>query len=118
MIQLQEKELLKLAEVTGVPYQNIEKLYAMRIINEALAFDFIIRSDFDKIKKTGKYRSGQIVCRLSQAYCVSENKVRSAVYRKQNRYYYCTKCRKRIPKSMFKRNEGLCDTCKASSIVL
>lgn len=118
MIQLQEKELLKLSELTEVPLQYLEKLYAMRILNEALTCDFIIRSDYEKILKKKIYKPSQIIFRLANKYCVTEGKVRSAIYRKQNRYYYCTKCQKRIPLSMYKRNNGICDTCMANQIEL
>lgn len=116
MIQLTEKEFVKLSEITGIPHHDLQKLYTMGIFNEAVTLDVIIKHDFDVIRKRDKYRPGQIIKRLADYYSVSTNKVTQAIYRKEHRRHYCEQCGKKIKAAIYKRNNGLCDDCVAKSI--
>lgn len=116
MIQLGDKEIHKLSEITGVSHFDLQKLYTMGILHEAHTLEHLLRHEYAKLSRMGKYRPGHIITALSAKYDVSTNKVRSAIYHKRSRYYYCQQCSKRIVKSMFVRNDGLCDSCVIKSI--
>lgn len=116
MIQLTEKEFVKLSDITGIPHHDIQKLYVMGILNEAVTLDHLIKYDFDTIRHQDKYRPGQIITRLADYYAVSKNKVKQAAYRKEHQRHFCEQCGKKIKASEFTRNNGLCDNCVAKSI--
>ena len=116
MIQLQEKEQAKLAEISGASIYDIQKLYAMRVLNERKAVEYIIRWDYHRIRRLGKYKPGMIIQRLASAYDVTTNQIRSAIYNKNEREFCCDKCHKIIPRSQYVKNDGLCDSCKAETI--
>lgn len=117
-IKLSEAEFQKLAEETGVSQYDIEKLYSMGLMKDSVVLEFLIRYDFFKVKRSGKYRTSQIVARIAMFYHVSHYRVLNAIYDKKVPLHYCTECGKLIRKSEFTRNEGLCDTCVAKSIEL
>lgn len=116
MIQLTEKEFVKLSEITGVPHHDLQNLYVMGVLNETAALDHIIKYDFDTIRRKDKYRPGQIITRLADYYSVNKNKVTQAAYSKEKRRHFCQQCGKKIKAAEFTRNGGLCDDCVAKSI--
>lgn len=118
MIELKDDEIKKVAEITGVSYYDIQKLYTMGLLHESNTLDYIVKHDFESIRKMGKYRTSQIVQRICMKYHISKYKVLNAIYKKRNSLYYCTQCDKKIPKSEYVRNDGLCDHCVATSIDL
>ena len=118
MIRLKEQDFEKLTEMTGVSQFDLQKLYAMQLLHDALVLDMLIKYDFKKLGYQDKFRSAHIIARLSEHYGVSEEKVRNAAYSKPKRYYYCEKCDRRIAKRVYLRNQGICDKCAAAAIKL
>lgn len=118
MIELKENDIQKLSEITEIPCHDIQKLYTMGLIHEANALNYLIKHDFDSIKKMGQYRTFHIVRRICNKYHVSKTKVHNAIYQKRSAYFYCGNCDKRIGKSEYVRNNGLCDDCVSMSIDL
>lgn len=116
MIQLGDREIHKLSEITGVSHFDLQKLYSMGILHEERTFEHLIKHDFTNLSKMGKYKPGQIMVALAHKYAVTMNKVRSSIYHKRSRYYYCEQCDKRITKTIFTRNNGLCEECVINSI--
>lgn len=116
MIQLTEKEFVKLSEITGVSHHDLQKLYVMGILNETVTLDHLIKYDFDTIRRKDKYRPGQIITRLADYYTVSKSKIMGAAYRKGHQRHFCQQCGKKVKAAEFTRNNGLCDDCVAKSI--
>lgn len=116
MIRLGEKEIHKLSEITGVSHFDLQKLYTMGVFNESRIFEHLLRYEYHKLTRMGRYRPQHIIMALSAKYDVTPNRVRSAIYHKNSRFYYCDRCSKRIVKSRYVRNNGLCDDCVAKSI--
>lgn len=118
MIKLREKDLQKLSEILQIPYISLEKMSSMNLINDGLAVDQLILHDWRALKRSKKYSTKQVMTALVNEYQVSKSKIESAVYSKRKRIFSCTQCGRRISKSEFIRNEGLCDMCISQSIKL
>lgn len=116
MIRLGDREFSKLSEITGVSDFDLQKLYAMGLLNESLALTHIIKQDFLAIKRMGKYSSSQIAMAVAKKYGVATSRVYNALYKKKSRTYYCERCGKQIPKLIHTKNKGWCDDCVVDSI--
>lgn len=118
MIRLKEHDFEKLAEATGISQFDLQKLYSMQLLNDAIALDLLIKHDFIRLRHKDKFKASHVISRLSEHYAVSQMKVKNAVYSKAKRYFYCEKCDRRIAKRIYVRNNGLCDQCAAAAIEL
>ncbi len=116
MIELSDNELNKLSEALDVPYDAIQKLYSMRMLHEPTTFNVLMKHDFNRLKRMAKYKPGQIITAIAGKYCVSQDRVRNAVYSKAKRQYYCSECGKRISSREYARGDGRCESCVAKSI--
>ncbi len=59
MIKLQEQEIHKLSSITELSPMQIQKLLAMRLIDEDRALDVLILYDFKRVKDVNNTRSGR-----------------------------------------------------------
>lgn len=118
MIKLREKDLEKLSDILQIPYAATEKMSSMNLINDGLAIDLLIIHDWKTLKRSKKYSVKQILPAIMNEYQVSKSKVEAAIYGKRKRVYSCSQCGRRISKSEFARNEGLCDMCISQTIKL
>lgn len=116
MKKIQDKELQKLSQATGVALADIQKLYAYGVIDEVKTIDKLIKVDFRRLKASGKYMIKQIVAALAEEYQVSKTRITSVSYGKKITETVCTKCGRRIGKAEYKRNNGQCDECVIKSI--
>lgn len=115
--QLREKEIQKLAEVTGSSIETIYKLNSMGLINTNQALDTLILNDWKNLRKT-QYPTKQIVSVLSEYYDCSTSKVETIIYKKKKPVFFCKECKTIITKSMYIKNNGLCDCCMNNKIKL
>lgn len=117
-IKLTDTEFRKLSEETGVSQFDIEKLYAMKLMQDSMILNYLIRHDFYAVKRLGRYKPSQIVTRIVMFYHVTRTRVIAALTSHNAASYYCEECGKIIRKCDYLRNEGLCDDCVAKSIEL
>ncbi len=116
MIKLTDELLLELSEALDVPYEIIQKLYSMRMLHEPTTFSVLMKHDYDRLRKMGKYRPGQVILAVANKYHVTTDRVRNAIYSKNRRLYYCEECGKRIPHREYLRGFGKCDDCFVKTI--
>ena len=115
--QLRDKEIEKLAEIIGSPLETIYKLDSMGLINVSQAIDVLILNDWKSLRKT-QYPTKQIVKALSEYYDCSTSKVETIIYKKKKSIFYCKECKTIITKTMYIKNNGLCDCCMNNKIKL
>lgn len=115
--QLRENEIKKLAEATGASLETIYKLNSMGLINISQALDTLILNDWKSLRKT-QYPTKQIVKALSEYYDCSTSKVETIIYKKKKSIFYCKECKTIITKTMYIKNNGLCDCCMNNKIKL
>lgn len=60
MIRLDNNEIEKLSDATGVSVMDLQKLYAMGMLKESAALECLVRYTYGKIKKMGNYTPTQI----------------------------------------------------------
>lgn len=118
MIRLDENDISKLAEATGVSVIDLQKLYVMGLLKESAVIGSLVRYDYNQIKKMGKYTPAQIFFALTSKYQITRYAAQNMVYSKYKSRYYCEKCGIEIGKPKYMRNDGLCDKCVALSIDL
>lgn len=118
MIRLDENEISELAAATGVSVIDLQKLYVMGMLKDSAVIGCLVRYDYNRIKKMGKYTPAQIFFALTEKYKITRYAAQNMVYSKYKNKYYCEKCGIEISKSKYIRNDGLCDKCVALSIDL
>lgn len=118
MIRLDNNEIEKLSDATGVSVMDLQKLYAMGMLKESAALECLVRYTYGKIKKMGNYTPTQIFFMLTNKYKISRYAAENMVYSKHKPKYYCEKCGVEMKKSQYIRNDGLCDKCVALSVDL
>lgn len=118
MIRLGEEEIKQLSKVTGVSTIDLQRLYEMGMLNERNSIACLVRDEYTNIRKMGKYTPAQIFFAITHKYKISDYTARSMVYLKIKPTLYCEKCGAVIRKSVYLRNEGLCDECVAMTIKL
>lgn len=116
MIELKEKEIEKLAAITGSTPLLIKKMIAMNLLHEQRCLNALIAYDMRRLKRQRKYKVGQIIEALSERYNVSSTRVKSAIYFKKRKKYSCTVCQKEISSREYKRGNGKCNKCVAKEI--
>jgi formylmethanofuran dehydrogenase subunit E len=117
-IRLREKDINKLATVLQYPAEMLQELAAKNLLDDTEVRNLLILSDWRQLKKSKKYTTAQIVEALINEYQVSKSKVEFIIYAKKKSQYWCKECEKRIPRSEYQRNGGICDRCVALSIKL
>lgn len=115
-IELTDREFQKLAEQTGISQYDLQKLYSMGLLRDRGVMNVLMRYDYHKISRFGKYTPGQIYSRLAMFYHIPKENIASTIYGTNVSKYFCGECGKLIKKSEFKRNDGICDECVAKSI--
>lgn len=118
MIRLGENEISKLAEATGIGVIDLKKLYSMGLLKENAAIACLVRHDYARLKKMGKYSPSQLFFALTNKYKITRYTAQNMVYPKHKRKYYCEQCGSEIRKHEYCSNGGLCNKCVALSIDL
>lgn len=118
MIRLDNNEIEKLSDATGVSVMDLQKLYAMGMLKESAVMECLVRYTYGSIKKMGNYTPTQIFFMLTNKYKISRYAAQKMVYNKHKTKYYCEKCGIEMKKSKYLRNDGLCDKCVALSVDL
>lgn len=116
--KLRDKDINKLSGVLQCSTEIIQKLESMNMLDTIEARNALILADWRVLKRDKKYRTFQIVEALANEYQVSKSKVEYIIYSKKESQYWCNKCQKRISKSEYQRNSGICDKCIIQSIEL
>lgn len=116
MIQLQQKEIEKLAAITGATAIQINKMIALDLLNSQRCLDALLVYDWRRLKQRGKYKVSQIIEALMERYKVSKWRVEKAIYYKKKKRKYCTECQKEISGREYGRGNGKCDSCVAKEI--
>lgn len=111
MIQLQQKEIEKLATITNLSPLQVSKLIALGILNDNRCLDAILVYDWKRLKRRKQYKVSQIFEALMERYKVSKSRVERAVYYKQRKKKYCEKCQREISNREYNRGNGKCDRC-------
>lgn len=78
MKKIEERELIELANISGISTFELQKLFAMGIIDESRALDYVIHDKYKKIRHMGKYKPAQIIQRLSEEYHLTISQVQAA----------------------------------------
>ena len=118
MIRVGEEELNVLSKATGVSVLDIQKLHSMGLFKDHAILSCMVRYDDGRLKRMGKYTSSQIFFVLTNKYHITKYTPQNMVYPKHRRFFYCDQCGREIRKSVYERNDGLCDQCVALSINL
>lgn len=118
MIRLREKDIERLANFTGVSEADLTKLVSMNLIDHGYAIDRLIQYSYRNLKALKRYTPGQMIKAMMLEYNVSDSKVKNAIYGKKAREHYCSECMKKISATVYRRNNGLCDSCFARHIVI
>lgn len=116
--KLRDKDINKLSSVLQYPSEMVQKLESMNLLDTTEARNFLILADWKALKRERKYKTFQIIEALVNEYQVSKSKVEFIIYAKKKSQYWCEKCQKRVSKSEFIRNNGVCDKCLIQSIEL
>lgn len=116
MIRLRQKDIERLAIITDGSVDYLTKLVSMGLIDHNYAIDQLIKYSYKKLKATRRYTPAQMIEALMREYGASKSKVQNAIYNKRASEHYCSECMKKIPASMSRRNDGLCDSCLAKQI--
>lgn len=116
MIRLRQKDIERLAIITGGPVDYLTKLVSMSLIDHSYAIDQLIKYSYKKLKSEKRYTPVQMIEALMREYGASKSKVQNAIYNKRSSEHYCSECMKKISVSEYKRNDGLCDSCFAKHI--
>lgn len=116
MIQLQQKEIEKLAAITGTTPMQITKMLALDLLNQQRCLDGLLAYDWRRLKQRRKYKVSQIIEALMERYKVGKWRVEKAVYYKKKKKKYCTECQKEISGREYSRGNGKCDSCVAKEI--
>jgi len=116
MIRLRQKDIERLAIITGGEVDYLTKLVSMGYIDHNRVLDGLIKHSYKKLKTAKCYTPGQIIEALMREYGASRSKVQSAIYNKRSNEHFCSECMKKISASVYKRNNGLCDSCFAKHI--
>ncbi|NDV64018.1 hypothetical protein [Bacteroides sp. 224] len=117
-IRLREKDINKLSSILNFSTETLQELEAKNLLDDTEARNLLILNDWRALKKNKKYTTTQIVEALVNEYQVSKTKVETVIYAKKKSQYWCKKCQKRIPKSEYNKNDGVCNRCVALSIKL
>lgn len=118
MIRLRQKDIERLSHLTGIAESDLQKLVSMNLIAHGYAIDQLIRYSYKQLKAKKCYTPAQMTEALMREYGASRSKVQNAMYGKKAKVHYCSECMKRISALMFKRNEGLCDSCLSKRIII
>jgi len=118
MRRLTEKHISKLAVAAGVPEADVMKLHSLGLIDEPRAIDFLIKSDFRRVKARNQYTVKQIVMALKEEYDVPASRVTQAMYSTRRHTNICQCCGREVGKAELRRNNGRCDVCRAKMIKL
>ena len=117
-IRLREKDINKLSSVLNLSVETLQELGAKNLLDDTEARNLLILSDWKRLKRGNKHTTSQIVEALINEYQVSKSKVENIIYAKKKSQYWCKQCGKRILKSEYQRNNGICDRCVTLSIKL
>jgi len=109
MIRLRQKDIERLAIITDGSVDYLTKLVSMSL-------DLLIKYSYKKLKSEKRYTPGQMIEALMREYGASKSKVQNAIYNKRSSEHYCSECMRKIPAPVYKRNNGLCDSCFAKHI--
>ncbi|MDE6347067.1 MAG: hypothetical protein K2L55_10490 [Muribaculaceae bacterium] len=116
MVQFKEKEIEKLAAITGTTPLQISKLIALGVLDESKCLDALLIYDFRRLKRRGIYKVAQIFEALMERYKVPKWRAEKAVYYKVKKKRYCKSCQKEISGREYVRGNGKCDQCVAKEI--
>lgn len=116
MIQLQQKEIEKLAAITNLTPIQVEKLIAMNILDDQRCLDAMLVYDWKRLRRRKIYKVSQICEALMERYKVPKWRVEKAVYYKQRKKKYCSQCQKEISGREYSRGNGKCDHCVGTEI--
>lgn len=108
--------LQKLADITGVPAEYVQKLRDKGMLDQQRIRDLLIQRDYWALYRTKKLRSPQIVDKLTNFYHISAGTVYSAMRTNTPRIFFCKRCGIQLSKDAYERGDGLCGRCIANSI--
>lgn len=118
MIRLRQKDIERLSNMTGVAEADIQKLVSMNLIDHKYAVDRLIQYSYKQLKAKKCYTPAQMTEALMREYGASRGKVQNAMYGKKAKEHYCSECMRRISAAMYKKNDGLCDSCFSKRIII
>ena len=116
MIRLRQKDIERLAIITDGSVDYLTKLISKGYIDHSRVVDALIKHSYKKLKAEKRYTPAQMIEALMREYGASKSKVQNAIYNKRSSEHYCSECMRKIPATMYKRNNGLCDSCFAKHI--
>lgn len=116
MIALREKEFAKLAAMLQIPEDQLRRLHSMRLLDESVAIDVLVKYEFRRLKKTGEYTTKQITEALVREYDISRGKVQNAIYNKRKSRYFCKTCGRSISQYKHLKYGDVCEQCAIESI--
>jgi hypothetical protein len=87
MIHLQEKEIIKIAEIAELQPSDIQRLIALDLLDEHAVFDKLIRYDYKRVSRTKAYTNEQVITFLTNKYRMSKSSIQAIIYRKNKRAY-------------------------------
>lgn len=116
MIRLRPKDIERLSNLTGVSEADLTKLESMNLLAHNYAVDRLIQYSYRKLKAKKIYTPHQMTEALMREYGASKTKVQNAMYGKKSLEHYCSECMRKISVRVWKRNNGMCDSCVAKNI--
>lgn len=118
-IRLTQSNLEDLAVETGIDLHSLSVMNVKGLIDNSTAIDMLVRSDFRKLKNKRRYTTKMIIIALEKKYRISHTKIVNAIYDKRRAgAYYCQCCGNKITKTVYEKNEKLCDKCLTDQLAL
>lgn len=106
----------KIADITHIPVSYILQLRDVDILDDYKTRVLLMKHDYFKLYKTGKFSHSQILEKLSGIYGVSPTTINSSIKKRIYISRYCLRCGQKVTKIKYVTNDGLCDKCFAESI--
>lgn len=110
---LKDKELSKLAAMTGVSIDDLTALYDKEMLDVSQVRKALIKADYLRLGKDPRFTKAQIAQAIAIEYGTSLGTVNVIVYDQKtnasNRK--CKICGTRMTKYKFTKSNGICDDC-------
>ena len=109
---LTNREKEKLSCILAIDGLLIEKLSERELLDTSACRAVVIRSEYNELRRQGKYNGGHITRALAEAYGLSRSAIDLIIYKKEsNKKCPCTRCGNPVSRYKFTRYGGLCDAC-------